>query len=474
MSNERTILQQAFDCGVKRTKKQISQIKEIRDIVERIRKQKETREVEIEIYRLLQEAKTPSQQEKVLEAYIKGLEEADKQGRLEYEIVWSRNKKDVEGNNIWEVILNQENSQIIVTTFAEKPRNVYCYDLKTGKRNWVYEVRYEQAWTPVLGKDIFFFIPMKNHDSPSWSGDYVHAISLKTGELLWKAKPDGDHESAEKIVALFNDLLLVESFKGLSALNIIDNGKEEWSCRGSVKSGIKIDETFLLITGERKIGWFSKDGKLLQEEQFAGFKDEGFINFMEQDEANFYISVWYIGSRYDKKVDDFVKEKERSFIYCLDKAERKIKWQFEVIGTHFNKVISQGKKLYIIGEDKCLVADKAQGKVIDELDCNGKTVRNGLLFCTGPEDKDDDSFDFYAIDLLSKKVKWQRKNFSFLALHQDLLYGRVENALVVLNQNNGKERVKIQMPGSIHKIQFIDGRHLLVHSNSFICLIKQK
>jgi len=408
-------------------------------------------EVRSDLYLLLSEAPTPAQRNEVLRAYRDALDEVDREGRLDLQLAW---QATFGGALLTEAIVDGPHGQILAVTVPkseskESRGGVCALKISDGNRVWSHTSKKNfSPWLPVLGTDKLFFGDQYHGDSDFGDGPTSHiwVLSLLNGALEWKMVAE-EGISGARVLGLFNEqpIYLGDGLVVLDPSSGIERWKQESFCPGGIKLFLPGKDALCMQYRKLEIGWFSPTGKLLKKLVLRGPKkdeegDEGQIDLALADADTIYACAW--GSWRDWLNDKPQPGTEATIIYAIDRKSRKIKWQTPAItDARFLAVLPHGKVLYFCGESSSLAVDKETGKVKEELPYRVLHVGGKLIFHSTQKDRwDDGPFTFYACDLRTKKVRWQRNNFELLLTHNRMLIGRVGvKTLVVLDEKTGKE-----------------------------------
>ena len=462
--------EESYREAVEYARKFPSQIANMREILSELEQELDRPDFEIRstLHSLLSGATTQAKREAVLRSYQQGLDEVDQEGRFELRRVWQVSFGD---ERISGVYLGGADDQVIVTTRTDKSKKtgIYALRLENGRQRWVHRIKKNYAaWQPRLGQDLLFFTADYSGDRDSFSlRRPLYAISLRAGKLAWKWLPKKEEIGDVRwIRGLFKDLLLInDEGHNLIALEAA-TGEERWChpsyCRIKGELFLTLGDVLCLQYRDREIGWFLQDGTPIKKRALRfPKKNEGFIDcvYTSEDEDTVYVCLWGSWHVWDKRDPDAPpKSKSWSVVYGIGKYDAKIKWSLrpKIKGWRCQRIFPRNKVLYLCGKGVALVVERETGEVVREWPYLVNHVAGKLFFHTDkPDSWSRDPFMFYA-RTPSGRLRWQRKNFELLDAEGGLLFGRVGNMLVVLDEKNGKERASISLESEPREMVLVD------------------
>lgn len=485
--------EESYQRAVDLARKFPSRIPEIREVFSRLRRESQLAfEVQKDLYGLLLATPDPGKQGEILNAYQQGLDDVEREGRLKLEQVW---RVDFAGEWVFDTQIDGAYGQIVAITRPEseskssRSGSVYCLRIADGSQVWIYRMKKNWApWQSCLGQHRLFFSGDYCGDRDSSDSQHpLYAVSLETGKLAWKWSL-GKHGEVKQVRGLFGDLVLVNGIGWgtdvgdiLVALNT-KTGEERWCYPSHLHIGgelfLPLENVLCLQYRDREIGWFSQSGKLLKKMALRfPKKDKGFIDLAYADEDTIYICVWDSWRDWDKgtPIEVFSATSETAtVVYAIGKDDRKVKWSLrpKVPDVRFEAILPQGKTLYLCSKNATLVVDRETGEIVKEWPFQVLHVSGRLIFRSSRKSRfSDDPFTFFACSARTGKVRWERKNFEFLGAKNRLLFGKVGDALVILDEKTGKERASFGLPEP-RGVQFVTKGSFLVKSRESLRLFK--
>lgn len=451
-----------FKTAVERARKYPSQIADIEAVVSMLTNESGTSDFEVkaELYALMAKVSTSAEKIKVLQYYRQGLGAVAREGQINLREMWQAGFAD---ERVKGVLVDRKLGQLIVSTSPRekvKRAGIYALDLKDGKERWSAPMKKNQsAFNMHLGEfAVFFTTDSHSENEDQHHTSYLCALSLKNGSQVMKWSPENKGDGGiERIEDIFGDLILVQGewSSHLFALNT-ETQKEEWRANGS--HPVILEDGFL-ISNKRELVWLDKNG-LPQKKLKLSFpkRDQGYVSGFLENDGVIYVSVYDSWNTYNKDFS-ITKNHSHAVFYSVGKRDAKVQWAFTPTTKEMRckRIIPTGNLLYFCGIENTVVLARSNGKLVRELPYLVLYVSGKLFFHTDARNQFSESgFTFYARDTETNAVKWQRKNFELLETKNSLLFGRVENSLVILDEVTGKERANVAFGSEPRQIGFVE------------------